>query len=186
MKESPQKKVQKTKKQQKYHLKLIRNAALFRDDFNLDYFVLWQRPVTLTIWMPSESSSGLLRSLKAKRSVLSQSMEMLWRYWSASVSQTCRRMRHHGKTPQKWSRRSSRKLQIMDNFSETKKNMRTFSSDDGGSYSFPPFLRHSSGKSGHGFQSVVPLETGKGKHFCLGKSQRFPSLQIIYKHIKKR
>lgn len=40
--------------------------------------------------MPRESSSGLLRSLKAKRSVFSQSMEMLWRYWSASVSQTCR------------------------------------------------------------------------------------------------
>lgn len=46
--------------------------------------------ITLTIWMPRESSSGLLRSLKAKRSVLSQSMEILWRYWSANVSQTCR------------------------------------------------------------------------------------------------
>lgn len=39
--------------------------------------------------MPRESSSGLLRSLKANRSVFSQSMEMLWRYWSASVSHTC-------------------------------------------------------------------------------------------------
>lgn len=45
--------------------------------------------VTLTIWMPRESSSGLLRSLKAKRSVFSQSIEILWRYWSASVSHTC-------------------------------------------------------------------------------------------------
>lgn len=54
------------------------------------------RRLTLTIWIPRESSSGLLRSLKAKRSVFSQSMEMLWRYWSASVSQTCR---HSQQTP---------------------------------------------------------------------------------------
>lgn len=54
--------------------------------------------VTLTIWMPRESSSGLLRSLKAKRSVFSQSMEILWRYWSASVNHTCRGNKSNSKT----------------------------------------------------------------------------------------
>lgn len=47
--------------------------------------------------------------------------------------------KHH-----KWSRRSSRKLQIMDYFSETKKNMRTFSSDDRRSAALTLFL-HSFG-----------------------------------------
>lgn len=93
---------------------------------------------TFTIWIPKVSSSGLLRSLKANLMVFSQSMEMLWRYWSARVSHT------YTKKPNATDMKT---LQVPEkrNFQHT--------------YPLPPLFGNPHWESGHCFQCVVPLQS---------------------------